>query len=187
MAQQMYDPIFGIGSMNKDYTMRFLTGLLLSIFFASPVLADNLPKEIWGYRDTVVTFSKSAGQCNLNDAALLKERLRVKLAEIGIKQSDETNLVAIISVSATGVGMLKTQCASNVQLSFESVLRAENIVTDNERTRKIVDRLGQIPIIVYQIGMFGVQSMQQPAAGGDSMDAQKAVIDMIDKLVARLA
>jgi hypothetical protein len=67
------------------------------------------------------------------------------------------------------------------------VLRADNIVTDNERTRRIVDRLGQIPIIVYQIGMFGVQSMQQPAAGGESKDAQKAVIDMIDKMVTRLA
>ena len=167
--------------------MRFLTFLLISILFSSPAFSDNLPKEIWGYRDTVVTFSMNAEKCNLKDDAQFKTRLREKLNSIGIKQTDETNLVAILSISATGVGVLNTQCASNIQLSFASVLRADNIVTDNERTRRIVDRLGQIPIIVYQIGMFGVQSMQQPAAGGESKDAQKAVIDMIDKMVTRLA
>ena len=165
--------------------MRTVFLAALIALFATSAQATNLPKEVWAFRDVTVSFSKNAGNCNITDPDVYANRLREGLGGIGIKENPDVALVAHLAISANGIGPLNTQCTSQVNMSFQTVLRADNIVTDNERQRRIVDRLGVIPITVYQIGMFGVQSMSEPTAGGKSMKAHEAVLQMIDKMIVR--
>ncbi len=148
-------------------------------------LAQSVPQEITGYRAIDVTFSANAHKCNLKDSEMFTARLRDRLSEIGIEHSDQSIVVARIGVTGFRYGLLGGTCASQTQLTFQTVLRAENIVTDNPAVRRAVDRLQVLPIILYDIGSIGVQPQTEPDQGGPSVTSRDAVFEMIDSLVER--
>jgi len=159
-------------------------GLALSLA-ATSALAAGLPKEVAGYRDITVAFSEGAKGCNITDETLYSDRLREKLGEIGIKENPESILVAHLAISAKSFGILKAECVSQVSMNFQTTLTAENIVTDNDAVRQAIDRLKAFPVVVYQTGMFGVQTQQEPAGGGESTNASDVVLTMIDGMVEK--
>jgi hypothetical protein len=146
----------------------------------------SVPKEITGYKTILVSFSEGAKKCNLEDPAAYSARLSEKLGEIGIQQSDEHLSVVTLGVSGQNFGLLGGHCVSLVEMKFNAALSKDNIVTSNERARQAIDRLGVIPITLYSNAMFGVQPQAEPAAGGPTTESKKAILGMIDDLVARL-
>jgi len=145
---------------------------------------EGILKELVGYRDLSVAFSKSAGDCNLKDAAMFEGQLKDKLAAIGIEQRDDVYSVARLGISAQkfGAGM----CVTMVELTFQGALSKDNIRTSDEGVQAAIDRLGIIPLVLYKEGQFAVQPQTQPAAGGESTTSQKAALKMIEGLVDSL-
>ena len=165
---------------------RFIVILACCIVSAGAVAQTSVPEEIRAYKTINVSFSKGATECNLEDPAAYEERLREKLAGIGVTQSDDSILVASLGVSGQKFGLIGGHCVSLVELSFLTALSKDNIVTDNPNVRQAVDRLGVFPITLYKNGMFAVQSQSQPDAGGETTTSKEAALKMIDALVERL-
>ncbi len=88
-------------------------------------------------------------------------------------------------MSGTTFGLLNTQCATHADLRFQTRLRAENIVTDNQAVRQAVDRLGEFRIVLWSRGAFSVTSLSQPTGGGPSIKAYGAVKKNIDLILER--
>lgn len=168
--------------------MKRLFPVLLGCVISTGVYAqqDSVPKEILGYKDLSVSFSKSAGDCNLKDATVFADRLKDKLAGIGIAQRDDVYNAVNLGVSAQRFGVVGGHCVTLVELSFHAALGKDNIVTSDARVKNAVDRLGVIPLVLYKDGEFAVQPQTQPAAGGESTTSRQAALKMIDDLVSRL-
>ncbi len=147
--------------------------------------AGNVTKEIVAFNGITVGFSENAAKCNLTDDAVLATYVGGKLDELGIKESPNSVVHVVLSVSGTTLGLLNTQCATHAGLRFETRLRADNIVTDNQTVRRAVDRLGEFPILLWSRGAFGVTSLSQPEGGGPSVKAYDAVKEQIDVILDR--
>ena len=169
--------------------MRRIVLALACCARSTGALAQNqtsVPREITGYKTILVSFSEGARKCKLEDPAAYTERLKEKLAGIGIQQNDQSLVVATLGVSGKRFGLMGGHCVSLVELGFNANLSKDNIVTDNEAVRRSIDKLGVFPINFYSNGMFGVQPQTEPAAGGDTTTSKEAILGMIDKLVERL-
>ena len=164
--------------------LRILTVVLGLIPFAT-AHAGDVTKEIIAFNGVTVGFSKHAAKCNLTDDAVLADHVVGKLDELGIKESPNSVVHVVLSVSGTTLGLLNTQCATHADLRFETRLRAENIVTDNPNVRQAVDRLGQFPIVLWSRGAFGVTTLAQPEGGGPSVKAYDSIKEQIEVILDR--
>ena len=164
-------------------------GLLVAplMVATTPAVAQSIPAELTGYNAIVVNFSETAGECNLKEEAMFADAVREKLAAIGIEENPESVVTVNLAISAKGFGIRNTSCTTQTVLSFNTLLTAENIVTDNQAVRDSVDRLKQFPVTLYRLGRFGTQAQVQPAQGGESTSSQKGVLEMIDQMVDKLA
>ena len=165
----------------------FVASGLLGVLLGTGAFAQGVPSEIVAYNAIAITFSENAHKCNLKDIDVFAERVREKLASIGVNESGDSIVTVNVGISGNSFGPLGVQCASQAELAFQTTLSAENIVTDNPAVRDAVDRLKQFPITLYKTGMFGVQRQVQPAKGGSSTTSQDAVLGMIDGMVDRFA
>lgn len=147
---------------------------------------SSIPEEITGYRDMVVSLSKDAGDCNLNDAELFEAHLSEKLAGIGVSQTDESYARVNLLITGQKFGGVLGHCVTLVELAFEGAIGKDNFVTSDERLKATIDRLGVIPVIFYEDGRLSVQPQTEPAAGGASRTSEKAALTMIDELVESL-
>ncbi len=168
--------------------MRYVLSILLLCFVSTGAHAQqsNVAKEIIGYRDIGVGFSKSAADCNLKRAELFEKHLRTKLAEIGIVQRDDAYGAIGLGISGQKFGAIGGHCVTRVELNFMAVLGKDNISVSDQRLRDAIDRLERIPLIIYKDSLFGVQPQSQPAAGGESTTSQEAALGMIETLVDNL-
>jgi hypothetical protein len=163
---------------------RILIAMLILLPLA-PAHAGSVTKEIIAYDGITVGFSEQAAKCNLTDGAVLKDYVAGKLDDLLIKENPNSIIHIVLSVSGTNLGLLNTQCATHADLRFETRLRAENIVTDNPAVRRAVDNLGEIPVVLWSRGAFGVTPLPQPQEGGPSVEAYKSIEDHIDFILAR--
>lgn len=168
--------------------MRYILSILALCSLSTGAYAQqtSVAKEITGYRDISVGFSKSAEKCNLNNAALFKKHLETKLAEIGIAQRDDVYGAIGLGISGQRFGAIGGHCVTRVELNFMAVLGKENISVGDQRLRDAIDRLERIPLIIYKDSLFAVQPQSQPAAGGESTTSQEAALEMIETLVDNL-
>ena len=169
----------------RRLTLAVLT--LLALAVPATAFAQSVPKEIRDYKSIRVGFSQNAHNCNLTEAEVFATHLAQRLAEIGIPQNDNSDVFVVIGISGVKFGMLGGNCATNTQLTFQTVLMAANIVTNDPEVRAAIDRLGQFPVVLYERAMFGVQPQTQPSAGGPSTTSRDASLGMLDKMVAGLA
>ncbi len=159
--------------------------VFLGLFPLATAHAGNVTKEIVAYNGVTVWFSENAAKCNLTEDAVLAGHVVGKLDELGIKEHPNSIVHVVLSVSGTTLGLLNTQCATHAALQFETRLRADNIVTDNQAVRQAVDRLGEFPIELWSRGAFSVTSLSQPTGGGPSIKAYDAVKKNIDLILER--
>ena len=147
--------------------MRYVLSILALCFVSTGAYAQqtSVAKEIAGYRDISVGFSKSAVNCNLKNAALFKKHLETKLAEIGITQRDDVYGAIGLGISGQKFGAIGGHCVTRVELNFMAVLGKDNISVGDQRLRDAIDRLERIPLIIYKDSLFAVQPQSQPAAG----------------------
>lgn len=158
---------------------------MLATFVAGGAQAQSVAGEIEIYKRVSVNFSASAARCELTDGSIFESYLSDKLSGAGVKQADESAMVANLGISAQPFGLVGRQCAYYTELSFATGLPAENVVTNSARVRSALDRLKVVPITIYKVGFFGTRSRADAPAGGEggSMeDAFKKTIDlMIDQ------
>ena len=159
--------------------------LMMSLVPLAPAFAGNVTKELNGYNGLSVSISEIAAKCNLTDSAVFSDYLRGKLHDLGLKDNPNSMVHVALSISGTTFGLLGAHCVTHTQVSFNVLLRAENIVTDNQTAREAIDRLGAFPIRLWSHSAFGVKPLSQPAAGGKSLAAYDAVKNQIDLIVAR--
>ena len=169
--------------------MRGLFTVLLGLLISTGASAQqsSVPKEITGYKDIMVAFSPSAGDCNLKEAEVFKNHVKEKLAEIGIVQRDDLYSVVTLGISAQQFGAIGGHCVTNVQMAFQASLSNKNIVSSDPRLTSAMDRLQVIPITFYKDGAFSVQpQVQSSTSGAPSKASEEAALGMIDGIVERL-
>ncbi len=147
---------------------------------------SSVPNEIKGYKSISVAYSEKAAACNLEHSEAYSDRLREKLAAIGVTQSDQSVLNANLGVTGRKFGLTRNQCVSAVELGFVTILRKENVVTDNPTVRRTIDRLEAFPIVLYKAGMLGVQPQGTTSTTRKSTASKEATLKMIDELVKGL-
>ena len=164
--------------------MRIFVSVIMFLAISSAAwAAGDAAKEVNAYNAIKVNFSKNAGKCNLVDPKPFEELLQKELFKIGVPENKGSISTAVLAITGDSFGLLGAQCSSQAVLSFQTVLGADNIVTDNPAIRAAIDRLENIPVIFWQSGRFGVQAQTQPASGGESTTAQEAVLEMVTNLV----
>jgi hypothetical protein len=162
------------------------TIIVMGLMVASPpsIAQTSVPKEIIWYHSVKVGFSKSAAKCNLKDPKMFASHLSKELEGIGIKRNPKSRVVATLSVSAKAFGLMDAQCAYNVIFQFQSLLNASEINVKDPRVNAALDRLGKLPISIYQDGVFGVVVLKGLSAD-NPVTAQKQVLEVTTGLVKR--
>ena len=169
--------------------MKGLFAVLLGLMISSGAYAQQttVAKEITGYKDIMVAFSESAGDCNLKEAEVFKSHLKEKLAEIGIVQRDDLYSVVTLGISGQRFGAIGGHCVTNVEMTFLASLSNKNIVSSDERLKVVMDRLKVIPITFYKDAAFSVQAQVQSSNTGEpSKASEEAALGIIDGIVERL-
>ncbi len=164
----------------------FVLVLACCVLSTGALAQTSVPQEITGYRQINVSFSEGAKDCNLEHRAAYQERLRDKLAGIGVQKSDDSYSVISLGVSGQKFGLVGGHCVTLVEMDFVTALSKDNIVTSDQRVRQVLDKIGIFPISLYKDGMFAVQPQEQPSAGGESTKSKEAALKMIDDLVVNL-
>ena len=161
---------------------------LLCLLFPVTAFAGNAIKEISGYRDIKVVFSPNAHTCDLKDTKKFTEHLSKKLASLGIKKSKESIVVARLGIGGSSFGLIKGHCAVGTDLSFQTILQSENIVTKNKDVRAAVDRLGAFPVNLYSIGQFAVAPREESVTRGKTLNkVDQKIFQMIDHMADKIA
>ncbi len=168
--------------------MKALVPALLGCLIAAGAQAQStsVPNEITGYRNMTVNLGKTAPDCNLKNADLLKTQLSDKLASIGITETADSYAGVELLVTARKFGGITAHCVTLVELVFVGAIGKDNFVTGDKRLRAAIDRMKVVPIIFYKQSSMGVQPQTQPSSGGESDATEKAVLTMIDQLVSNL-
>jgi len=146
--------------------------------------AQGVATEIERYNSIRVTFSQNAARCNLKDPAIFEERLAASLGKV-IPQNSESALTANLGISGTLFGPLSAQCTYHVRLSFMARLTQDNLTNIPEQAMEAIERLQEIQVVLYEVGVIGTEVMRQPNAGGPAIGPRDAVFKGIDLLVAR--
>ena len=157
---------------------------LLALAVPATAFAQSVPREIRHFKNITVGFSENAHRCNLTDAQVFIDHLAQRLSEMGVPQNDSSDIFVVVGISGMRFGVLGGHCATNTQLTFQTILTASNIVTNDPQVRAAVDRLGQFPVVLYESSMFGVQPQSQPSAGGPSVTSRDASLGMIDTMIS---
>ena len=164
-----------------------LAAVAVSIFgLASSAWATNAVQEIRMYNKIEAEFTKNAKECDFKTIETFKDHLKASLAKVGVKQNKESIVVINLEVGGIPFGGLQTQCAVDAELVFVTLLRPENISTDNPRVQQALNRLSSFPVILYEVGAFAVDTTLYTVYENRNMtQAEKKVLEMIDRLVKR--
>jgi hypothetical protein len=158
------------------------------VFFslASNALATSAVQEIRMYNKIEAEFTKNAQACDLKGIDGFKNQLKASLEKVGVRESKDSIVVINLEVGGIPFGGLQTQCAVDAQLVFVTLLRPENIKTDNPRVQKALGRLSSFPVILYEVGAFAVDTTLYTVYQNRNMtQAEKKVLEIIDRLVMR--
>ena len=160
----------------------------LCLLFPATAFAGSAAKEITGYRDIRVVFSPNAHKCGLKDGKIFSDHLSKKLADLGVKQRDDRNVVIRLGIGGAAFGLINGHCALGTDLSFQTILKAKNIVTKNARVRAAVDRLGAIPINLFNVESFAVEAQIETGSGTEKrVLVDEKVYEMIDLMADHFA
>ena len=171
--------------MKKYLGLKWLLLAACSVAALPSAYAQNsAAKEIIWFRAAKVGLSPGAADCNLRDANFFASYLSDRLQAIGIARNSNSRLVATLSIAASGFGFLGSQCAYNVTFQFQTVLMPHEINTPDPRVRAALNRLGHLPVSIYQDGMFGVVAISGSSDRPNSVE--KKVNEAISALTERL-
>ena len=166
----------------------FFTGMIIvtgALSMSSPSFAQSsVAKEVIWFRSVQTSLSKSAAKCGLNDPNILAIHLSQQLQAIGMARNPISRIVATLSIAAQSFGLLGAQCVYNLTFQFQSFLKVQEITTPDPRVRAALNRLGHLPVSIYQDGIFGVVVLSGSPDGSESMRIK--VKEAISTIVGRL-
>ncbi len=165
---------------------RTILFVLVACLLSYGAQAQGVATEIERYSSIRVAFSQNAERCNLKDPAIFEERLAESLGKV-IPQSNESALTANLGISGTVFGPLRAQCTYHVRLSFMATLSKDNLTNIPQQAMEAIERLQEVNVVLYEIGVIGTEVMRQPNAGGPAIGPRDAVFKGIDILVDRFA
>lgn len=174
-------------------TTRFTIGRLCGLAMAGLVLLGSAPANavsavqgVETYKNIEVKFTKNARKCDFQSLGPFERYLTKSLKKVGLRKTRSSIVTVSLEIGGVPFGAFETQCAVEATLHFRTMLRSDNIVTDNLAVRETVNRLQVFPISLYSVGAFGVDTTLYTYADGRNITkAEKKVLDMIDRLVTR--
>ncbi|WP_282609769.1 hypothetical protein [Pelagibius sp. Alg239-R121] len=133
--------------------------LILTAAFVSVAQANDVAKELRGYRNLEVKLDDDAADCDL-DARDKEIRAHAVSAmeKLQLDERPDALVDASLIVSNIAFGLLDVECALHVELSFHTSIPAQNITGVDTETRAMLDRLGALPVTVWDRSAFGVAS-----------------------------
>ena len=171
-----------------EFKMKKVIITFLCLLFPTGAFAGNAIKEITGYRNIKVNFSSTAESCDLNDTKKFTDHLAEKLAKLGIKQRNDSVVVARLDIGGESFGLIKGHCALGTELTFRTILKSDNIATDNSNVRKAVDRLGAFSVDLYNVDLFAVEARVVSGGGPEKrILVDEKVLEMIDYMANKIA
>jgi hypothetical protein len=167
--------------------VRIFAAIVFAIVIStSTASADELVAELNLYKEVRINFNKTAEKCNLSDAKVFADRVEQGIQKSGFQKNPESRMIVLLNIAGNSFGILGTQCATTVSLNLQTYLKGQEVVTENPEARIVLDKFEEFPISVYRSGMFGVQALEEPSAGGKSTASRDAVLVMIDKIMEDL-
>lgn len=168
-------------------TIRILpVALALFVGLASAAHAASAAKEISAFNKMTVKFTQSAQKCGFESLEPFERNLRKELAAVGVDENKDSIVEVLLEVGGITYGAGDVQCAISLTLDFRTTLTAANIVSDNPAIRIAMDRLQVIPISLYRVGAFGVETTLYTVADGRNITkAEAKLIELIGHLVKR--
>lgn len=174
-------------------TTRFTIGCFCSLAMSGLVLLGAVPANAMSavqgvetYKNIEVKFTKNARKCDFQSLGPFERYLTKNLKRVGLRKTRSSIVTVSLEIGGIPFGALDTQCAVEANLHFRTMLRSDNIVTDNLAVRQTVNRLQVFPVSLYSVGAFGVDTTLYTYADGRNITkAEKKVLEMIDRLVNR--
>ncbi|UUX48456.1 hypothetical protein NUH88_13675 [Nisaea acidiphila] len=165
-----------------------LAGILLAALAAISGKAEAVEavaKELVAYKESKIVFdSKTKKTCNLEKSLKdFQDHLDAALISLGINDSEESGLVAVLLISNEAFAIRKSHCAIYVSLSFQTRIPAEMFTRLTDGQKAALERIGSLPVSIWSASAMAVAPLIEPSEGGESDMAQKAVIRLTDAIV----
>lgn len=165
----------------KIYTAIFAIATLIGLSTAAN--ADEVAKNLAGFKSLKVTLGENAGDCNLAGAAkMFGDRLAGHLTASGLQLRGDAFSDVELVISNQKFGVLGGHCALDVSVTFRGNLPAQNITGVSDRARRVIDGMGHLPIMLWHRSAFAVTPLTEPSAGGPSLEGQKFAVILIDRI-----
>ena len=93
-----------------------------------------------------------------------------------------------LDIGGESFGLIKGHCALGTELTFRTILKSDNIATDNSNVRKAVDRLGAFSVDLYNVDLFAVEARVVSGGGPEKrILVDEKVLEMIDYMANKIA
>ncbi len=150
--------------------------------------ADSVAKELRGYRSLEVKLDDDAADCALDTRDKdIRAHAVSAMEKLDLIETSDAQVDASLVVGNIAFGALNVECALHVELSFHTNIPAQNITGVNEETRAILDRLGSLPVKVWDRSAFGVAAQTGLNKEEAFEQAYIRVNEMTDLLVDLIA
>ncbi len=179
-------------SLSRSWlSITSLTSLVLALTMSAvPVVqaADSVAKELRGYRSLEVKLDDDAADCKLDTRDKdIRAHAVSAMEKLDLIETSDAQVDASLVVGNIAFGALNVECALHVELSFHTNIPAQNITGVNAETRAILDRLGSLPVKVWDRSAFGVAAQTGLNKEEAFEQAYIRVNEMTDLLVDLIA
>ncbi|TQV71907.1 hypothetical protein [Denitrobaculum tricleocarpae] len=150
--------------------------------------ADLVAKELRGYRSLEVILDDDAADCALDvrDKEIRAHAVSA-MEKLDLIETPDAQVDASLVVGNIAFGALNVECALHVELSFHTGIPAQNITGVDAETRAILDRMGALPVTVWNRSAFGVAAQRGLTKEEAFEKAYIRVTEMTDLLVDIIA
>lgn len=161
--------------------LRFAIALA-ALCVAAPALARNITSEVQYYRTIDVRFSENAHVCGLKDPEPFAELVKTRLSAMDVPHNPDGAVDVVVTITASGSGLLQQSCAGHVLLQLETLMTSEFLnVNAYEGEDQIFtmwsERKYSFPAIFFQVG--AVFSNLAPSVPDET---RKVLGDLLDAL-----
>ncbi|MBO6562808.1 MAG: hypothetical protein JJ959_19825 [Nisaea sp.] len=165
-----------------------LHDLMLALGIAAPGKAgamEAIAKELNAYHESIIVLdTKSKKTCNIEGQVKdYQNHLDAQLRSLGIADDEKSGLAAVLLITSQNFAIAGSHCVLHVELSFQTRIPPEMFTRLTDAQQAALNRIGSLPVSVWNASAMAVAPLLQPSAGGESDMAQKAVIRLIDAIV----
>lgn len=156
--------------------------VIAALCVTAPALARNITSEVQYYRTIDIRFSPNAHVCGLNDPEPFAEVVKSRLSAMDVPHNPDGAVDVVVTITASGSGLLKQSCTGHVLLQLETLMTSEFLnVNAYEGEDQIFtmwsERQYSFPAIFFQVGaVFSDLAPSMPE------ETKKVLGDLMDSL-----